>query len=88
MLKVATLREMTVEELFQKKMELEEELFNLNMRRSLKQLDNPLRLRYIGREVAKVMTVLKENKLGIRKLADRKVSILDSAGTKSDGKGK
>ena len=87
MLKVDTLREMTVEELFQKKTELEEELFNLNMRRSLKQLDNPLRLRMIGREVAKVLTVLNENQLGIRKLADRKVSILDSAGQKSDGKG-
>lgn len=87
MLKVDTLREMTVEELLQKKTELEEELFNLNMRRSLKQLDNPLRLRMIGREVAKVLTVLNENELGIRKLADRKVSILESAGQKSDGKG-
>jgi len=82
MLKVASLREMTVEELLQKKTELEEELFNLNMRRSLKQLDNPLRLRFIGREVAKVLTVINENELGIRKLADRKVSILDSSGKK------
>ena len=39
MLKVSSLREMTKVELQQKKIELEEEVFNLNMRRSIKQLD-------------------------------------------------
>lgn len=72
---------MTRVELLQRKSELEEETFNLNMRRSLKQLDNPLRLRQVGRDIAKVMTVLNEDKLGIRKLAEEKTSVLSSSGT-------
>ncbi len=81
MLKVKALREMTREELLQKKLEFEEETFNLNMRRSLKQLDNPLRLRQVGRDIAKVLTVLNEDKLGIRKLAEERISVLSSSGT-------
>lgn len=81
MLKVKALREMTREELLQRKRELEEETFNLNMRRSLKQLDNPLRLRQVGRDIAKVLTVLNEDKLGIRKLAEEKTSVLSTSGT-------
>ncbi|MDF1544300.1 MAG: 50S ribosomal protein L29 [bacterium] len=85
MLKVSSLREMTREEIQQKQMDLEEEMFNLNMRRSLKQLDNPLRLREIGREIAQVLTVLNEDKLGIRKLAKEKVTVLAGA-AKEKGK--
>ncbi|MEW5993227.1 MAG: 50S ribosomal protein L29 [Candidatus Zixiibacteriota bacterium] len=76
MLKVRSLREMTREELEQKKRELLEEQFNLRMRRSLKSLDNPLRLRHIRREIAKIMTVLSEDRHGIRRLADVSTSIL------------
>jgi large subunit ribosomal protein L29 len=67
---------MTREELQQKKNDLLDEQFNLNMRRSLKALDNPLRLRQIRREIAKVNTVLHEDVIGVRKLADRSKSIL------------
>lgn len=77
-MKTVELREMTVSELGAKIGELNEERFNLNMRRSLKQLDNPLRLRQIRREIAKINTLLNEDKKGIKKLAQEKVSILDS----------
>ena len=63
----------------QKLRDLNEEAFNLNMRRSLKQLDNPLRLRQIRREIARVKTVLNEDKLGIKKLAEEKVTVLSSS---------
>lgn len=76
MLKAATLREMTRVELLQKKMDLQEEVFNLNMRRSIKQLDNPLRLREIGREIGRVLTILREDELTIRTLAVEKTSVL------------
>lgn len=79
MLKIRDLRELTREELLQKKNDLIDEQFNLNMRRSLKALDNPLRLRQIRREQAIIMTVLNEDKLGIRKLAESSVSILDDS---------
>ncbi|NOY88060.1 MAG: 50S ribosomal protein L29 [FCB group bacterium] len=83
MLKVQTLREMTRDELLQKKQDLLDEQFNLNMRRSLKALDNPLRLRQIRRELAKIMTILHEDELGLRKLAESSTSILSNADNKS-----
>ena len=82
MVKVQQLREMTREELIQKRNDLLDERFNLNMRRSLKALDNPLRLRHIRREIASIETVLREDDLRIRKLADRATSILPTSGTK------
>lgn len=88
MLKVQTLREMTREELMQKRTELLEEQFNLRMRKSLKSLDNPLRLRQIRREIAKLMTILNEDKIGIRKLADTRISILSQPGEKREDKDK
>lgn len=80
MLKVQSLREMTREELLQKKNDLLDEQFNLRMRRSLKALDNPLRLRQIRREIAKIETVLHEDATGLRRLADTKTSILPEGG--------
>ena len=82
MLKVRALWEMTREELQQKRNDLYEEQFNLRMRKSLKSLDNPLRLRQIRREVAKIMTILNEDRLGIRKVADKTASILSSDSVK------
>ena len=88
MLKVQALREMTREELVQKRTELLEEQFNLRMRKSLKSLDNPLRMRQIRREIAKIMTILNEDKIGIRKLADTRISILSQSGAKREDKAK
>ena len=87
MLKVAELRELTAEELRQKKRDLEEESFNLNMRKSLKALDNPLRLRTLHREMARINTILHEDKLGIRKLAEASTSILPQSKTAKKAKG-
>ena len=84
-LKAQTLREMTRDELLQKRVDLEDERFNLQMRRSLKQLDNPLRLRYLGREIAKIMTVIRENDLGVRTVSQQRSSLLSES---AKGKGK
>ncbi len=62
-MKIQELRELSREELLQRRRDLEEELFNLRMRRSVKPLDNPLRLRMIGRDIARVMTVVREAEL-------------------------
>ena len=82
-MRVKELRELTGEELEQKKRDLEDERFNLNMRRSFKALDNPLRLRHIRRELAKINTVLREDQLGIRSLAQAKTSILSETDKKA-----
>lgn len=75
-MKIQEMRELTRAELEQRLNDLEEERFNLNMRRSFKALDNPLRLRTIRREVAQIKTVMCEDQMGIRKLAESKSSIL------------
>jgi len=88
MLKVRVMREMTRDELLQKQHDLLEERFNLRMRKSLKSLDNPLRLRQIRKEIAKIMTILNEDRLGIRKVADQTASILSTTSAKEKGKEK
>ena len=76
MAKTNELRDLTRDELIQKRTDLVDERFNLTMRRSLKPLDNPLRLREVRREIARINTVLAEDSKGIRRLAEQKSSIL------------
>ena len=74
--KVPQFRELTRAELEQKRAELMDEKFNLRMQQSLRALDNPLRLRQIRREVAQVMTILREDETNIRKLAVTTTTVL------------
>ena len=83
-MKIREMRELTRAELEQRRRELHDEQFNLKMRRSLKELDNPLRLRVIKREIARINTVLVEDEQGVRALAQAKTSILSEAAGKSD----
>ena len=85
-MKVRALREMTRDELMQRKNDLQDELFNLRMRRSLKPLDNPLRLRQIRRDIGRINTVLHEDKLGLRTLAETRASILGRPGVEKKDK--
>ncbi|MCX6826979.1 MAG: 50S ribosomal protein L29 [candidate division Zixibacteria bacterium] len=82
-MKTIALRDMTKDELIQKKNEITEELFNLNMRRTLKELDNPLKLRTLRRDIAKIETLLSEDKLGIRRIVKASISILDKGADKN-----
>jgi large subunit ribosomal protein L29 len=56
--KPSSMREMTEDDIRTRLGELREELFNLRFRNSMKQLDNPLRIRENRREMARLMTVL------------------------------
>jgi len=58
--KAQSMRDMGVDELQTRVGELREELFNLRFRNSLKQLDNPLKIRASRREMARLLTVLNE----------------------------
>ncbi len=58
--KPATMRDMSVDEINTRLGELREELFNLRFRNSMKQLDNPVKIRESRREVARLLTVLSE----------------------------
>ena len=58
--KASTMRDQSVDEIKGRIGELREELFNLRFRNSMKQLDNPLKIRAGRRELARLMTVLKQ----------------------------
>lgn len=64
--KANSMREMSAEEVRTRIAELREELFNLRFRNSMKQLDNPLKIREGRREVARLMTVLREKERGAK----------------------
>src|SRR6266705_435987 len=58
--KASAMREMTVDEIRERVTELRAELFNLRFRNSMKQLDNPIKIRESRREMARLLTVLNE----------------------------
>ncbi len=69
MKKTKDLREMTRAELEHKLKEETEANFNLKLRRNTQQIPNPLQLRHTRRSVARMKTVLNEDRKGTRKLA-------------------
>jgi large subunit ribosomal protein L29 len=61
--KAGAMRDMSVEEITQRVAELREELFNLRFRNTMRQLDNPLKIRESRREMARLLTVMREKQL-------------------------
>ena len=58
--KASAMRDMTVDEIQLRIAELREELFNLRFRNTMKQLDNPLKIRAGRREMARLITILRQ----------------------------
>ena len=56
-------RDMTSEEIIQKINELKQELFNLRFQAATAQLDNPMRIRDVRREIARAKTVLRQREI-------------------------
>ena len=61
-MKAKEIREMSSEELENKLQELKNELFNLRFQHAINQLDNPHRISDVKKDIARVMTVLREKK--------------------------
>ena len=59
-MKAAELRTMSVEALEEKVKELKAELFNLRFQHAINQLDNPHKITDVKRDIARVMTVLRQ----------------------------
>ena len=57
------IREMSADELGKKLADLKEELFNLRFQHAINQLDNPMRLKAVKKEIAVVKTIIRENEL-------------------------
>jgi large subunit ribosomal protein L29 len=59
-MKPAEIRDMSADELSAKIDEMEEEMFRLRLQHQLGQLENPLRLRYLKRDLARCRTIERE----------------------------
>ncbi len=62
-MKAAELREMNAAELTKKLADLKEELFNLRFQHAINQLDNPMRIEAVKKDIARVKTVMRANEL-------------------------
>ena len=62
-MKPVEIRELSVAELNQKLTDLKAELFNLRFQHAINQLDNPLRLQVVRKDIARVKTVIREKEL-------------------------
>jgi large subunit ribosomal protein L29 len=63
-MKSKEVREMSIEQLKQHLITKEEELFNLKIQLSTKQLENPMKIREARRHVARLKTILREKEKG------------------------
>ena len=62
-MKATELREMTDVELNKQLKDLKAELFNLRFQHAINQLDNPMRIDTVKKDIARVKTVIRENEL-------------------------
>ena len=60
---IAKTRDMNDPELHKRLKELKEELFNLRFQHAINQLDNPMRLKAVKKEIAIVKTIMRENEI-------------------------
>ncbi len=65
-MKTAELRDKNVLELNQLLKDLKDELFNLRFQHAINQLDNPMRLGEVKKDIARVMTIIREKQLSER----------------------
>jgi len=59
-MKASQLREMDLKELLEEERKLREEIFKLNMRKGLEQVDNPHKIRNLRKDLARILTVKNE----------------------------
>ncbi|MGN9164877.1 50S ribosomal protein L29 [Tissierellaceae bacterium HCP3S3_D8] len=66
-MKAKEIRQMSGKELDSRLLELKAELFNLRFQLATGQLDNPLRINAVRKDIARVKTIIRERELGIGK---------------------
>lgn len=62
-MKASELRNLSVEELLKKDSELQMELFNLRFRLATGQLDNPMTIKAVKKDLARVKTVIRQKEI-------------------------
>ena len=62
-MKASEMKDMTAAELTEKLSDLKAELFNLRFQHAINQLENPVRLSAVKKDIARVKTLLRQNEL-------------------------
>lgn len=62
-MKTKELRQLTSEDLIQKEKGFKKELFELNAQRKLGRVEKPSRFSYCKKDIARIMTILKEREI-------------------------
>lgn len=62
-MKAVEIRNLSAKELSEKLNELKAELFHLRFQHAINQLDNPMRINAVKKDIAKISTVIKENEM-------------------------
>ncbi|MEK6690037.1 MAG: 50S ribosomal protein L29 [Nitrospirota bacterium] len=60
MKKIAEFKTLSMDELMQKERDLRKELFNLRFRHKMGELENPMKIREVRRDIARVKTIMSE----------------------------
>ncbi len=61
-MKITELRSLSKDELLQKEKDLKKELFNLRFRHKMGELENPVKIRDVRKDIARVKTIMRELK--------------------------
>lgn len=67
-MKPSELRALTIEELKQKEQDLRKELFNLRFQQATGEIENPKRIHFVKKYIARVLTLITEKSKNIRSL--------------------
>ncbi|MDL2232866.1 50S ribosomal protein L29 [Ruminococcaceae bacterium OttesenSCG-928-L11] len=62
-MKASEIRELSEQELNDKLKDLKAELFNLRFQHAINQLENPMRLQVVKKDIARIKTVMKQREL-------------------------
>ena len=62
-MKSSELRELTLDELARKETEMRKELFNLRFQKATGEIENPMRIWSLKKDIARVLTVITEKKI-------------------------
>ncbi len=66
-MKAKDIRDLTTEEIQSKLKDSKAELFNLRFQSTIGQLDNPMKLKEVKRDIARMKTIIRERELKIGK---------------------
>ena len=62
-MKASEIKKMSAAELYAKLLELKDELFKLRFQQAINQLDNPMRISAVKKDIARVLTIKRDAEL-------------------------